>query len=270
MNFLSMLSLRGIIAFILFVGFLTPSTDAYVSKTCQATTGEDMGCQCAQTEPGISCPENYYCPEYNVQTAMMYQSVLEGEPNYCQVQYPSGMSNPYIVCPCPPGYFCPTNSSQPTYCCKGFYCPSNGDISQEIVPGTGLGTWGSLAYECPEGKYCQTAQIKPFNCPNLGKCPKGSTEANKTGQWAILIVAIILIFIGFWVLEFRRNRLRKLEKIYFQQENSRSDRTVAGNISDENATNPLATPISGFIYLALFAIVPLLYSLHFYLLSSLF
>ena len=229
---------------LLLVGTLL-CAEGYVSETCRDSTGKDMKCPCAKTEPGIYCPENYYCPEYNNNNAVSYMDALLAPPNYCEITMDPNGKDPYVKCPCPPGFYCPTNSSQPTYCCKGFYCPSTGNVTQEIEPGTGLGTWGSLAYECPKGKYCQTAQIKPFDCPNLGRCPEGSSDADKKGQWALLIVAIVLIFLAFMVLEYRRDRLRKLQKLMFQKENPTTQTTATGSAPDRTHNNPLAAPIAG-------------------------
>ena len=57
----------------------------YVTDLCYASTGQNMKCSCAKTEPGIICPANYYCPEYSTQSAQDSQELLTNPPNYCTV-----------------------------------------------------------------------------------------------------------------------------------------------------------------------------------------
>jgi hypothetical protein len=171
-----------------------------------------MGCTCAKTESHVTCPVNHYCPEYSTfDVSVYYNSTLR--PANCKVDLTG--STPYVVCPCTPGFYCPANTSQPVYCCPGFYCPSDPTVS--ITDEDGLGTWGALAYRCPEGKFCATGQIEPFNCPALGRCPAGSSSANKQGQWVLLIVMIIAIVIVFAAIEFYRDRQRKIQNLMFDK-----------------------------------------------------
>lgn len=145
--------------------------NAYEIVDCLDTAGNNMGCQCASTQSGVSCPPNYYCPEYSPEDIQTYLPGLLT--SNCQV------TNTTVMCPCTPGFYCPANTSQPVYCCPGYYCPSDGGATMTPNDPNGLGTWGSLALECPENKFCVNGQVEPFDCPPLGKCPKGSDSADK-------------------------------------------------------------------------------------------
>ena len=70
---------------LVFICCLLVTTQGYVTELCLATTGQNMKCSCAKTEPGIMCPENYYCPEYSTQSAQDAQEILINPPNYCTV-----------------------------------------------------------------------------------------------------------------------------------------------------------------------------------------
>ena len=169
----------------------------YIVGNCTDTYNNDMQCSCAFTE-NIDCPPNFYCPEYSNTSYFIPENLAVLNQANCKWDGTYQGGRPYIKCPCTPGFYCPKNTAQPTYCCSGYYCPSDSSISTK--DGSGMGTWGSKAYLCPDKKFCVNAQVQPFDCPPLGRCPSGSDSADKTGSWAILIVAIILIVIGFYIL----------------------------------------------------------------------
>ena len=139
-----------------------------------------MGCSCAYTALGVSCPANYYCPEYSAADIKTYNSSLLAKS--CKID----STGTKVQCPCTPGFYCPANTSQPVYCCKGYYCPSDGsdpmiDPATQELNENGLGTWGAKAFICPDKKFCVNGQVEPFDCPALGKCPEGSDMADKKG-----------------------------------------------------------------------------------------
>ena len=64
----------------------------------------------------------------------------------------------------------------------------------------GLGTWGSLAYECPKNNFCIYGQVEPIKVPPLSTASDGASSPNKTGTWLLLIFIVAVIYIGFRVL----------------------------------------------------------------------
>lgn len=55
---------------------------------------------------------------------------------------------PNVSVPCLPGFYCPSNTAQPTLCCKGYLCsPDTKTI--EV---------------CPEGFFCPIASTKAVSC----------------------------------------------------------------------------------------------------------
>ena len=148
------LCLIQIILNLIFLFSLVNVSSGYQVDSCISTDGEDMGCSCAKTE-NVTCPPNYYCPEYSAANAQTYKTDLAEAS--CNVTYPNLDGTPFIQCPCTPGFYCPANTSQPSYCCTGFYCPT--DTSITVSDPKGLGTWGSLSFICPENYFCVNGQV---------------------------------------------------------------------------------------------------------------
>jgi len=134
------------------------------------------------------------------------------------------------MCPCTPGFFCPENSSIPTYCPAGMNCPANLAITETAfglpIPSSGLGAWGTLSYNCPAGSWCGYNNINPLNCGFDGKLNTCDANAQKkdSGPLVVLIVLVmIFLFLFFEFLRFIRNRRKMLEDLMERKELSATE-----------------------------------------------
>ncbi|KAF9919529.1 hypothetical protein FBU30_010915 [Linnemannia zychae] len=126
--------------------------------------------------------------------------IIPGEGPVCQyVQTPlqSNGSTPTWGCPagrfclspkhsapCPPGFYCPSNTAQPMYCCPGYYCSE--DTKTMTL--------------CPQNQYCPAGSVGGgTSCLWLASCPPGSSSASKFGLILFAILLIIGICIAFWI-----------------------------------------------------------------------
>lgn len=71
------------------------------------------------------------------------------------------------------------------------------------------------------------------------------------GMWAILIVAIVMICIGFYILEYKRERSRRLQKLMFEpitlggSSSSSSDQAASNPLQKDKGSGSITVPISG-------------------------
>ncbi|KAF9381070.1 hypothetical protein CPC16_010031 [Podila verticillata] len=106
--------------------------------------------------------------------------------------------SPKHQAPCPPGFYCPSNTAQPMYCCPGYYCSE--DTKTLTL--------------CPQNQYCPTGSVGGgTSCLWLASCPEGSSSASKFGLVIFVIVLIIGSCIVFWIhRRFEAVRTHHLEK----------------------------------------------------------
>ncbi|KAI3659540.1 hypothetical protein MP638_005226 [Amoeboaphelidium occidentale] len=78
---------------------------------------------------------------------------------------------------CPPGFFCPGNTSQP------IYCPAKYNCSYDTT----------LITRCPEGFVCPIATTSPLQCM-LSSCPEGTEYITRFLVFPV-VIAIVVIYI---------------------------------------------------------------------------
>jgi hypothetical protein len=101
------------------------------------------------------------------------------------------MGEPVLCCcccrfSCSLGFYCPTNSNQPTFCCAGFYCPT----PTEMDP-------------CPEHNYCPGASIAPKPCLRADSCPAGSTKIKRDSVVILFLAMFLVLGLAFRFKAFR-------------------------------------------------------------------
>jgi ABC-type multidrug transport system ATPase subunit len=220
---------------ILLLLLVISAVQAYQTLRCTVpdglpNAGKDMGEWCVYTDPGDVCEANYYCPYFTyVEAVDTYPDVLSAANCTTVVVQVNVTVN--VTCPCQPGFFCPENTGQPTYCPKGYYCPSN-PAAGNPQSVDGLGTWGELTYECAEGKFCGTGQVEGLDCTTIASCPKGSEKENRAG----VFVACLALFLGLYgsalIYEYRVKKYRDAIRL-LNDENARQKNV--GNTSQTHA-----------------------------------
>ncbi|OUM66640.1 hypothetical protein PIROE2DRAFT_68925 [Piromyces sp. E2] len=123
--------------------------------------------------------------------------------------------NPKVKCP--PGFLCPENSQQPTYCCKGWYCPNS-----------------TIAIPCPKGYWCPRGSVEKQSCFGFSssQCPERTAQAPKYGLFLIFIGFFVIISILFAI----KNKKRKIRNAKYNNllqniMNQREDRPEAVTIN---------------------------------------
>ena len=137
-----------------------------------------------------------------------------------------------VMCPCTPGFFCPTNTSLPIYCNEGYTCPADTTITTDpfgnaIDPTTGLGAWGTQSFICPKGYWCPTGQLVPFKCSaSNNQCPEGSSRNGNAPGFITIAIVIAALVIIFFFLDWRSNRKKKLQSLMQLKELSTTEAAV--------------------------------------------
>ncbi|TPX56194.1 hypothetical protein PhCBS80983_g04712 [Powellomyces hirtus] len=93
---------------------------------------------------------------------------------------------------CPPGFLCPPDTYQPTYCCPGFVCPTPAEI---LI--------------CPAGHWCPVGTVNPISCRFLAHCPEGTNVAPRFGVATFLIATFLVMSVFFTLRRYvvsKRNR----------------------------------------------------------------
>ena len=197
------------------------------------------------TPDNVDCPPNYYCPfyqEYQLSDVSVQQVLNASSCTYGAInQATTKSTTQYVICPCTPGFYCPEDTELPTYCPEGYYCPSSGAADSDDADG--LGSWGSLYYECPEKKFCPTGTVDPFECGSLSKCPSGTVKANKTGYWVVVIFLIIIFYILFKISDYIASRERKIQNQEVAREISYTENIAEANAVVNPSHNNLMSPI---------------------------
>ncbi|KAI8605577.1 hypothetical protein EDD21DRAFT_299344, partial [Dissophora ornata] len=104
------------------------------------------------------------------------------------------------------GFYCPSNTAQPMYCCAGYYCSE--DTKTMTL--------------CPENQYCPSGSVGGgTSCLWLASCPPGSTSASKFG----LVLFVVLLVIGISIVFYIHKRI---EASVIQIDDNESDSTAAG------------------------------------------
>lgn len=188
---------------------------------------------CSFVDKGF-CPRGYYCPTYTnillqsptVTDILLNNSCVYGANAVEVTREPSLL----VVCPCTPGFFCPENSSLPTYCPAGMNCPANLAITEtafgDPIPSSGLGAWGTLSYNCPAGNWCGYNTINPLDCGfdgRLNTCPSNSQKKDSSPLVILIIIAVVVLYLFFEFLRFIRNRRKKLESLMERKELSATE-----------------------------------------------
>ncbi|KAG0087130.1 hypothetical protein BGZ92_007576 [Podila epicladia] len=138
--------------------------------------------------------------------------------------------SPKHKAPCPPGFYCPSNTAQPMYCCPGYYCSE--DTKTLTL--------------CPQNQYCPAGSVGGgTSCLWLASCPQGSSSASKFGLVIFVIVLIIGSCIVFWIHgRFEAVRTHHLEKRlrWIHNHNTNNDNMLLDdNEEDEANKNPDAS-----------------------------
>ena len=103
----------------------------------------------------------------------------------------SAQSGPQCSGLCPPGHFCPANTSQPRLCPKGHFCAEASPAASPCTAGTWSNVTGLKAEHecnaCPAGHACALASTAPMACVpgSFGAQPKQATcELCRGGKYA--------------------------------------------------------------------------------------
>ena len=203
---------------------LVPSDYKFGIRACSALNIALLPGLCDYVPLGVICPSNYYCPPYSYFDIMMFKDVLD-DAGCSYGPSVAGLTGNYtyaVLCPCPAGFLCPPNTETPTHCPAGFYCPPNPDVMMTpfgtaIPPNSGLGAFGSLAFECPKDHWCSAGLVVPFECDlRLMDCPEGTIFPSTYKLIVVLVVLAIVMYaplhIRFrYATVVRSNRLRRWE-----------------------------------------------------------
>ena len=136
----------------------------------------DTQCPTGTVHPiiGHVCPTGHYCP------------IGTDYPVPCPAGSYQNDENQWECKDCPPGYFCPSNTSdyQPNICPSGYYCLVN-TTDQYDYP-CPPGTFNNLTQQtdlsacvpCTPGTYCQGSgnSVPTGNCSAGYYCTNGSYE----------------------------------------------------------------------------------------------
>lgn len=180
--------------------------------------------------------KGWYCPTYSSQQLAIpsVQNTLlaSGCHTGATVTAITGNSALSVMCPCTPGFFCPTDTSLPIYCNEGYYCPSDTTITTDpfgapIDQSTGYGTWGTKSFICPDGHWCATGQLVPFSCSlSNNQCPVGSTKNGNAPGFITIAIIIAAMVIAFFFLDWRTSRKKKLQLLMQLKELSTTEAAV--------------------------------------------
>ena len=127
------------------------------------------------------CEAGYYCPAQGLMEPMICPPGM-----VCSLP---GLSFPDSLCP--PGHFCPANTSQPRLCPKGHFCAEASPAASPCTAGTWSNVTGLKAEHecnaCPAGHACALASTAPMACVpgSFGAQPKQATcELCPGGKYA--------------------------------------------------------------------------------------
>ena len=190
------------------------------------------------------CPTGWYCPVYSSQQLTVTSFTETLNENGCYygkevVKY-TGSADRAVMCPCPPGFFCPKNAANPMHCIEGFYCPADASIDKDPfgnpIPDSGLGSFGTLSYTCPEGKWCLNSQVQGFHCGTFGgglnTCEEGSQAPSKIALYVLVAFAVGFFWVVFWFLDWRKSRRSQRDIESLEAQKSAYD-PISGKVHSE-------------------------------------
>ncbi|CAH1789581.1 unnamed protein product, partial [Owenia fusiformis] len=144
-----------------------------------------------ECQPGYYCPEGSMSPipcpggEFCATSGLATPTGLCSAGHYCTLKAisatPSGDSTGDI---CPPGYYCPEQSSYPIPCSPGTYSPSSGNMNITDCLACSLGEYCAsynltqTTGNCSAGFYCPQGEItdNPHPCPMGYYCPEATYD----------------------------------------------------------------------------------------------
>jgi len=132
----------------------------------------------------LDCPAGYYCNETAITTFANWpcptgQFCLTGtvDPLPCPsgtFRNKVGAANQTDCDVCPPGRYCPIETSVYLTCPQGYYCPAGASNITLCPPGYTCGTNTSEPEACPESYYCPLGTHTPLECYYGTYCPTGT------------------------------------------------------------------------------------------------
>lgn len=233
-------------------GSLLPMSRLSGISACTSSNGNDLSeYMCQYTPLGVNCPPNYYCPKYSLLDIFVYHTVLdESGCSYGPIVAAlTGNSSYAVMCPCTPGFLCPANTEVPTHCPPGNYCPPNPMVKTtplgNPIPVTGLGTFGSLAYECPAGTWCSPGLVVPFECDNrLMVCTAGTTHPQTWKIVVLILVGAALLYVPLHIRFLAAKMRRARRKIAWEKEKNALKTRIRENLREAARVSRDSIPFS--------------------------
>ncbi|KNE55335.1 hypothetical protein AMAG_01237 [Allomyces macrogynus ATCC 38327] len=99
--------------------------------------------------------------------------------------------------PCPSGFFCPDNTTQPLYCPARFVCSND---TKDIKV-------------CKIGQFCPMGTVNAYNCSFFASCPQGTDKPTRFGIFGFVIALAVIMAYCFYIkklFDAKRKSLRDL------------------------------------------------------------
>ena len=162
--------------------YYCPGNGAFeCAAPCLPSQYEKTPCTATSNRECPSCvPNSTYCENGTVQTPCTLcnrgqyvqtacTTIKDRTCAFCSPEDPK--------CPmCPPGYYCPLNSTTYQPCEAGMFCP-NGTTSLPCPAGYTCAACSSIATaKCSPGQYCPPKSVYAKQCPKGYACPDGASQ----------------------------------------------------------------------------------------------